>query len=85
MAEAGVKGGLIAHVGCEDGRLTTALRAHDSFMVHALAADPSDVDAARAHVRGQGLYGPVNLYLTRHQSKVLAKIGYGGQRHQAIE
>ena len=32
----GIKGGLIVHVGCGDGKLTTALRANDSFIVHGL-------------------------------------------------
>lgn len=33
LEAAGVKGGLVVHVGCGDGRLTGALRASDSFMV----------------------------------------------------
>ena len=61
LSETGVKGGLIAHVGCGDGRLTAALRVDDSFMVHALDPDQSNVDAARAHVRDGGLYGPVSV------------------------
>ena len=35
----GVKGGLIVHLGCGDGKLTAALRANDSFLVHGLDAD----------------------------------------------
>ncbi|MCK4294095.1 MAG: hypothetical protein KAY65_12930, partial [Planctomycetes bacterium] len=29
----GVKGGLVVHIGCGDGKLTAALRANDSFIV----------------------------------------------------
>jgi len=59
LAAAGVKGGLVVHVGCGDGRLTAALRASDSFLVHGLDTDPRNVEAARKHVQSLGLYGPV--------------------------
>jgi len=39
LGTAGVKGGLIVHVGCGDGKLTAALRASDSFLVHGLDRD----------------------------------------------
>ena len=32
----GVKGGLIVHIGCGDGRRLAALRANDSYLVHGL-------------------------------------------------
>ncbi|MHC4543909.1 MAG: hypothetical protein ACYSYL_05195, partial [Planctomycetota bacterium] len=35
----GVKGGLIVHIGCGDGKLTAALRANGSYIVHGLGAD----------------------------------------------
>ena len=53
-----IKGGLIVHVGCGDGKLTAALRANDSLIVHGLDAD---VTAARKHVQSLGLYGPVSV------------------------
>ncbi len=58
---AGVKGGLIVHVGCGDGRLTVALRASDSYLVHGLDADMANVQAARLHIRSLGLYGAVSI------------------------
>ncbi len=58
---AGAKGGLIAHVGCGDGRLTAALHAGGRFVVHGLDADAADVQRAREHVRRLGLYGPVSV------------------------
>lgn len=33
-----VKGGLIVHVGCGDGKLTAALHASDAYLVHPLGA-----------------------------------------------
>jgi len=73
----GIKGGLIVHVGCGDGKLTAALAvggvstrrdaagrgrpAHSSFLVHGLDADAANVEKARAHVQSLGLYGPVAI------------------------
>lgn len=57
----GIKGGLIVHVGCGDGKLTAALRANDSFIVHGLDTDAKNVDAARKHIQSLGLYGSVSV------------------------
>jgi len=56
----GVQGGLVVHLGCGDGRLTAALRAGDSYLVHGLDTDPANVARAREHIRSLGLYGPVS-------------------------
>ncbi len=61
LAAAGVKGGLVVHAGCGDGKLTAALRANESYLVHGLDADPANVERARAHVRSLGLSGPVSI------------------------
>jgi ubiquinone/menaquinone biosynthesis C-methylase UbiE len=61
LAAAGVQGGIVVHVGCGDGRLTAALHAGDSFLVHGLDTDPKNVEAARQHVQSLGLYGPVSI------------------------
>ncbi len=58
---AGVKGGLVVHVGCGNGKLTAALRGSDSYLVQGLDADPAKVAAARKHIRSLGLYGPVSV------------------------
>ncbi|KPL21211.1 MAG: hypothetical protein AMJ75_10485 [Phycisphaerae bacterium SM1_79] len=57
----GVKGGLIVHVGCGDGKLTAALCAGESYLVHGLDAEANAVRRAREHIRGLGLYGPVSV------------------------
>ncbi len=56
----GVRGGLIVHVGCGDGKLTTALRASDSYLIHGLDRDARNVSAAREHIRSLGLHGKVS-------------------------
>ncbi|HIE53449.1 MAG TPA: hypothetical protein EYP85_16985 [Armatimonadetes bacterium] len=71
LQEAGVKGGLIVHLGCGDGKLTAALykyapggeggRLNDTFLVHGLDADPAQVRTARKYVQSLGIYGPVSV------------------------
>ena len=57
----GVRGGLIVHLGCGDGKVTAALAAEGRFLVHGLDADAEAVAAAREHVRSKGLYGRVSI------------------------
>ncbi len=57
----GVKGGLVAHIGCGDGRLTAALRASDSYVVHGLDADMASVEEAREYIKSLKLYGKVSM------------------------
>jgi outer membrane protein assembly factor BamB len=61
LAETGVKGGLIVHVGCGDGELTAALRAGDGYLVHGLDTDPANVQKARERVQSLGIYGSVSV------------------------
>ena len=61
LRESGVKGGLVVHLGCGDGRLTLALRANDSYLVQGLDAEAANVEKARATIFAAGLYGPVTV------------------------
>jgi outer membrane protein assembly factor BamB len=61
LNSAGIQGGLVVHVGCGDGRLTAALHAGDSLLVHGLDADAANIQAARKHIQSLGLYGPVSV------------------------
>jgi len=61
VAGAGVRGGLVVHVGCGDGKLTAALRRGGGYVVHGLDADAANVRKAREHVRSLGLYGKVSI------------------------
>jgi len=56
----GVRGGLVVHLGCGDGRLTAAIGQAGPYLVQGLDKDPQAVDRARQHIRSQGLYGRVS-------------------------
>jgi len=55
----GIKGGLVVHVGCGDGKITAALRANDSFIVQGLDTDPANATKTRALAKKLGLAGKV--------------------------
>jgi len=57
----GVKGGLIVHLGCGDGKLTAALHAGEAYSVQGLDVDSSEVQTAREYLQSQGLYGCVSV------------------------
>jgi len=61
LEHSGIQGGLVVHLGCSDGRLTAALRASQSYLVHGLDRDPVRVDEARRWLLAKGLYGPVSV------------------------
>ncbi|MCK5172380.1 MAG: class I SAM-dependent methyltransferase, partial [Planctomycetes bacterium] len=61
IAKSGVKGGLVVHIGCGDGRLTGELRANDSFRVYGLDVDAKRIDKARKYLQNKDLYGPVSV------------------------
>jgi outer membrane protein assembly factor BamB len=58
-----IKGGLIVHIGCGDGKLTAAMYAGDSCLVHGLDTDAQAVRTARENIRKMGMYGPVSVEL----------------------
>ncbi|MFO8012913.1 MAG: PQQ-binding-like beta-propeller repeat protein, partial [Phycisphaerae bacterium] len=60
LEKTAVRGGLVVHVGCGDGKLTAALRASDSYLVHGLDTDAGAVAKARAYLRERGACGPVS-------------------------
>ena len=57
----GVKGGLVLHLGCAEGRLTAALAAGDGYLVEGLDTSQANVERARGHVQSLGLYGKVSI------------------------
>jgi len=61
LQQAGVKGGLVVHLGCGTGELTAQLRAGEQYLVHGLATDETDVAAARNRLLERGVYGPVSV------------------------
>jgi len=63
----GVRGGLIIHVGCGDGRLTAALGAGENYLVQGLEPNAKNVQQAREHVRSLDLYGRVCIDQLQNQ------------------
>ncbi|HET6883555.1 MAG TPA: PQQ-binding-like beta-propeller repeat protein [Pirellulales bacterium] len=57
----GVRGGFVVHLYCEDGKLTAALRASDSYQVHGLETSAVRIDETRAALQAAGVYGPVSV------------------------
>jgi outer membrane protein assembly factor BamB len=55
----GVQGGLIVQIGCGDGKLTAALHANESYLVHGLDTSAENVRRAREYIQSLGLYGKV--------------------------
>ncbi len=47
LTESGVKGGLVVHIGCGNGKLTAALRANAGYRVHGLDTRAENVDPVR--------------------------------------
>jgi len=61
LKETGIKGGLIVHLGCGDGKLTAAFGAGHSYLVQGLDAGPENVAKAREYIRQRGIYGKVSV------------------------
>jgi outer membrane protein assembly factor BamB len=60
LQTSGIKGGLVVHLGCGEGKLTAALRDGEAFLVHGIDADANNVEKARTYIRSLGLYGKVS-------------------------
>ncbi|MFO8013758.1 MAG: PQQ-binding-like beta-propeller repeat protein [Phycisphaerae bacterium] len=60
LEETGVRGGMVVHLGCDEGRLTAALGAGEAYLVHGLDRDAAAVRKARARIRAAGRYGRVS-------------------------
>ncbi len=55
----GVKGGLVVHIGCGDGKLTAELRVNDSYIVQGLDTNAKKIDKVRKSIQSLGIYGNV--------------------------
>ncbi len=61
VAAAGLTGGLVVHVGADDGVFTAALRRNSAIVVHGLADTPDALAKAREYVSSKGLSGCVSF------------------------
>jgi len=59
LSTTGVRGGLVVHLGCRDGKLTAGLWGGPSYLVCGLDTDRQNVEAARSYVQARHLYGPI--------------------------
>ena len=57
----GCQGGLVVHVGCDNGRLTAALRLNESYLVQGLCPDMESVANARDYLKNKKLTGKVSV------------------------
>jgi outer membrane protein assembly factor BamB len=55
----GIRGGLVVHLGCGDGKLTAELRINDSYVVQGLDTNAKQTDKARKIIQSLGTYGKV--------------------------
>lgn len=63
VKDSGIKGGIIVHLDCNDGKETAKLRINNNLTVQGLDTSRKDVDAARKYLSSQGLYGKVTATL----------------------
>jgi len=61
LAETGVRGGLVVHVGCGDGALIIALHKNDRYLVQGLDTDGARVAETRKLLQSKGLNGRVTV------------------------
>lgn len=59
LKKSDIQGGLIVHLGCGDGKLTSALKTNDMFMVHGLDKNSQNIEKARQYLHANNQYGPV--------------------------
>jgi len=68
LKDSGVKGGLVVHLGCGDGKATASLHANDSYLVHGLDTDAKNISAARRRIAEAKLSGKVTFDVLRSDS-----------------
>ena len=69
VRSSGIRGGIVVHLGCGDGRDTAAMLLNGSYLVHGLDTNADDIARARAYLRDKKLYGPVSV--ARYDGKTL--------------
>lgn len=60
-AVAGIQGGVVVHLGVEDGKKITALRTGETFLVQGLAKDRVKTGKVREHLASQGIHGAATV------------------------
>ena len=60
LEQSGVRGGLVVHLGCGDGKQTTELYTNERYLVQGLDTNPENVDRVRWQIEAKGLSGAVS-------------------------
>ena len=76
MLATGIQGGLVVHLGCGDGKLTAALRANDSYVIHGLDADAEQVAEALQQLDSDEAVYLLEDLDKEEQKDILAKLPY---------
>lgn len=61
LRSSGIKGGIVVHLGCGNGRETAAMLLNSNYLVHGLDTSGDNVAKAKAYLRSKNLYGPVSI------------------------
>ena len=57
----GIRGGVVVHLGVEDGQQIAALRCGERFLVQGLQKDRSKIGRAREYLASQGIHGAATV------------------------
>ncbi len=61
LEKAGISGGLIVHVGCDNGEWTSNFYINDRYLVHGLDTNANEITQARHYLKSLDLYGKVSV------------------------
>jgi len=61
VGDSGLRGGIVVHVNCGDGRATADMAAGNTCLIHGLDRDAGNIAKARAHLGSKGLCGRVSV------------------------
>ena len=61
IKKTGIKGGLIVHLNCKQGKLTADLAKEKQYLVHGLDIDDVNIKKARNYIRSKKKYGRVSV------------------------
>ena len=61
LAEVKPGSALCVHLGCGDGKLSTALARAGKFLVHGIAFDRVEMKKAQSYIQSQNIYGQVSV------------------------
>jgi len=61
VKESGIRGGIVVHLNCGDGKDTASMLLNDRYLVHGLDTSAANIAKAKEFVRSKNLYGRVSV------------------------